>query len=142
MTSALHRYQSRQNLPLHIRALIGLSDFLRGTWPYMVTLIFGATVAVRMALRHATLKRRWHVLLLRMPGLGSLIRGVNTSRFASALAILVGGGVPLLSALQSGARVMTNVVIREAVEHAIGRVRWVSRGCFHHCWCTWLQVVK
>ncbi len=115
--------QSRQNLPLLTRALIGLSDFLRDAWPYIVALIFGGTMAARMALRHAGVRRRWHVLLLRLPGLGLLIRGVNTSRFASTLAILVGGGVPLLNALQSGARVMTNAVMREAIERAIGRVR-------------------
>lgn len=115
--------QSRQSLPLLTRGLIGLSDFLRTTWPYLVTLIIGAAVAARMALRRDTTRRRWHVLLLRMPWLGSLIRGINTSRFASTLAILVGGGVPLLSALASGARVMTNMVLREAVERAIERVR-------------------
>src|ERR1700704_527501 len=114
--------QSRQSLPLLTRALIGLSDFLRATWPYLVAIIVGGAVAVRMALRRAAARRRWHVLLLRMPWLGSLIRGVNTSRFASPLAILVGGGVPLLSALDSGARVMTNMVMREVVERAIGRV--------------------
>ncbi|MDO8786466.1 MAG: type II secretion system inner membrane protein GspF [Sulfuritalea sp.] len=115
--------QSRQSLPWLTRALIGLSDFLRATWPYLVTIIVGAAVAARMALRRDTTRRRWHVLLLRMPWLGSLIRGVNTSRFASTLAILVGGGVPLLSALNSGAQVMTNTVLREAVERAIERVR-------------------
>jgi general secretion pathway protein F len=115
--------QSRQSLPLLTRALIGISDFLRATWPYLVAIIGGAAVAGRMALRRAAARRRWHVLLLRMPWLGALIRGVNTSRFASTLAILVGGGVPLLSALASGARVMTNIVLREAVEQAIGRVR-------------------
>jgi general secretion pathway protein F len=115
--------QSRQSLPWLTRALIGLSDFLRGTWPYLVTIIVGGAVAARMALRRDATRRRWHILLLRMPWLGSLIRGVNTSRFASTLAILVGGGVPLLAALNSGARVMTNMVLREAVEHAIERVR-------------------
>ena len=61
--------------------------------------------------------------MLRLPWLGSLVRGVDTSRFASTLAILVGGGVPLLAALASGARVMGNAVMREAVERAIERVR-------------------
>lgn len=115
--------QSRQSLPLLTRALIGLSDFLRATWPYLVAIIVGIAAVARMALRRAAARRRWHVLLLRMPWLGSLIRGVNTSRFASTLAILVGGGVPLLSALNSGARVMTNMVMREAIEGAIERVR-------------------
>ncbi len=115
--------QSRQSLPWLTRALIGLSDFLRATWPYLVASIVGITVAARMTLRRDAARRRWHALLLRMPWLGPLIRGVNTSRFASTLAILVGGGVPLLSALNSGARVMTNMVMREAIEHAVERVR-------------------
>ena len=115
--------QSRQSLPLLTRAMIGLSDFLRAAWPYLVAIIIGTVAAVRMLLRRAAARHRWHALLLRMPWLGSLVRGVNTSRFASTLAILVGGGVPLLSALDSGARVMTNMVMREAIEHAIERVR-------------------
>jgi general secretion pathway protein F len=115
--------QSRQALPLLTRAMIGLSDFLRVTWPYLLAIIAAATAAARMALRRPGTRRRCDVLLLRAPWLGTLIRGVNTSRFASTLAILVGGGVPLLSALNSGARVMTNMVMKEAIERAIERVR-------------------
>jgi general secretion pathway protein F len=115
--------QSRQSLPLLTRALIAVSDFLRAAWPYLVAIIFGAAMAARMALRRDRTRRRWHELLLGMPWLGTLVRGVNTSRFASTLAILVGGGVPLLDALHSGARVMTNMVMKEAIERAIERVR-------------------
>ncbi len=115
--------QSRQSLPLLTRALIALSDFLRGAWPYLLGIIGGGFAAARMALRRDAARRSWHALLLRLPWLGSLIRGVNTSRFASTLAILVGGGVPLLSALASGSRVMSNMVMRQAIEHAIERVR-------------------
>jgi len=115
--------QSRQSLPLLTRALIALSNFLLGAWPYIVVIIGGGFAGARVALRRDAARRTWHALLLRMPWLGPLIRGVDTSRFASTLAILVGGGVPLLSALASAARVMTNMVLREAVERAIGRVR-------------------
>jgi general secretion pathway protein F len=115
--------QSRQTLPLLTRALIALSDFLRGAWPYIVAIIIAGIVSARLALRRDAVRRGWHSMLLRMPLLAPLIRGVNTSRFASTLAILVGGGVPLLSALASAARVMTNLVLREAVERAIERVR-------------------
>ena len=115
--------QSRQSLPWLTRALIGLSEFLSTTWPYLVAIIAGAALAARMALRRTAARRRWHALLLRLLWLGPLIRGVDTSRFASTLAILVGGGVPLLAALDSGARVMTNMVMTEAIERAITRVR-------------------
>ncbi|MEK7437142.1 MAG: type II secretion system inner membrane protein GspF [Pseudomonadota bacterium] len=115
--------QSRQSLPLLTRGLIALSDFLRAAWPYITVAVIGAVVALRLALRRDAPRRSWDALLLRTPWLGPLIRSVNTSRFASTLAILVGGGVPLLSALNSGARVMTNTVMREAIEGAIQRVR-------------------
>ncbi len=115
--------QSRQGLPLLTRALIWLSDFLRAAWPYILLAFLGIAVTTHMALRRAAPRRRWHALLLRTPWLGALIRGVNTSRFASTLAILVGGGVPLLGALSSGARVMTNMVMTEGIERAIARVR-------------------
>ncbi|HXM84127.1 MAG TPA: type II secretion system inner membrane protein GspF [Burkholderiales bacterium] len=115
--------QSRQGLPWLTRALIGLSEFLRAAWPYLALAGVGGAIAARMALRRDALRRRWHALLLRLAWLGPLIRGVDTSRFASTLAILVGGGVPLLAALTSGAQVMGNMVMREAVERAIERVR-------------------
>ena len=115
--------QSRQNLPWLTRTLIGLSDLLRGAWPYILVAAGAALVAARLALRNDQTKRRWHALLLGLPGLGTLIRGANTARFASTLAIMLGGGVPLLKALASSAQVMTNRVLRTAVEHAIERVR-------------------
>ena len=115
--------QSRQSLPLLTRALIALSDFLREAGPYLLLALGCGFAAARVALQRDATRRRWHGVLLRLPGLGPLIRGINTSRFASTLAILVGGGVPLLSALASGSRVMTNMVLRDAVERAIERVR-------------------
>jgi general secretion pathway protein F len=115
--------QSRQSLPLLTRALIALSDFLRGAWPYLLAATVGAAVAARYALRRDALRLRWHAWLLRLPVLGPLIRGVNTSRYASTLAILVTGGVPLLTALDSCARVMSNKVIANAIEQTVVRVR-------------------
>jgi general secretion pathway protein F len=114
---------SRQSLPLLTRALIGLSDFLLMTWPYLIIAIAGGALSARVALRRDDIRYRWHALLLRTAWLGSLIRSSNTSRFASTLSILIGGGVPLLKALSSGARVMSNMVMRRAIENTIEQVR-------------------
>lgn len=114
---------SRQSLPLLTRALIGLSDFLLMSWPYLIIAIAGGGFSARVALRRDNVRYRWHALLLRTAWLGSLIRSSNTSRFASTLSILIGGGVPLLKALSSGARVMSNMVMRKAVENTIEQVR-------------------
>ncbi|SFU38723.1 type II secretion system inner membrane protein GspF [Nitrosospira multiformis] len=114
---------SRQSLPLLTRALIGLSDFLLMSWPYLIIAIAGGGLSARVALRRDNVRYRWHALLLRTAWLGSLIRSSNTSRFASTLSILIGGGVPLLKALSSGARVMSNMVMRKAIENTIEQVR-------------------
>ncbi|ODT77030.1 MAG: type II secretion system protein GspF [Nitrosomonadales bacterium SCN 54-20] len=114
---------SRQSLPLLTRALIGLSDFLLMSWPYLIIALVGGALSARVALRRDDIRYRWHALLLRTAWLGSLIRSSNTSRFASTLSILVGGGVPLLKALSSGARVMSNMVMRKAIENTIEQVR-------------------
>jgi general secretion pathway protein F len=115
--------QSRQSLPALTRGLIGLSNFLRDAWPYLIVLIAAGAVATRFALRREAVRRRWHALILRLPWLGSLARSVNTSRFASTLAIMVGGGVPLLAALASCSQATTNMLMREAIERATDRVR-------------------
>ncbi|MEO7073192.1 MAG: type II secretion system inner membrane protein GspF [Rhodanobacter sp.] len=115
--------QSRQALPLLTRSLIAVSDFLRATGVYLLAIGVAAAIAARAALRREFYRRRWHAFVLRLPWLGPVIRGVNTSRFASTLAILVGGGVPLLSALGHAASAMSNLVMQAGIKAAIGRVR-------------------
>ncbi len=115
--------QSRQALPLLTRALITLSDFLRTAWPYLVTGGVLLATGCHFALQRPDIRTRSDSLLLRIPWLGSLIRSINTARFASTLAILVEGGVALPAALKSSARVMTNSVLRHAVEAADLRVQ-------------------
>lgn len=115
--------QSRQSLPLLTRALIAVSDFLREAGPWLAVIGIGAAMGARFALRHDRHRRRWHAFVLRLPWLGPVVRGLNTSRFASTLAILVGGGVPLLAALDYGARAMSNLAMHDGIKTAIERVR-------------------
>jgi general secretion pathway protein F len=115
--------QSHQTLPLLTRALIGLSDFLRDALPYLLAAGVAGGFGVRALLRRDGPRRYWDVRMLRLPGLGPMVCAVNTARFAGTLAILLKGGVPLLGALQSGARAMSNVALRDAVEQAMVRVR-------------------
>jgi general secretion pathway protein F len=113
---------SRQALPLLTRAVIGVSDFLRAAWPYLAVIAVLVLAGGRIALRRAAPAHRLNAVLLRLPGIGGLIRSADTARFASTLAILIGGGVPLLSALSSAARVVGNSVLRVAVNDCATRV--------------------
>lgn len=114
---------TRQALPLLTRALIGFSGFLRATGIFWLAGIVAGVWLFARALRQPALRMQFDRFLLRVPVVGRLIRGINTARLASTLAILVGSGVPLLTALQAGVGVVSNLPMRRAVEDAEKRVR-------------------
>jgi general secretion pathway protein F len=112
-----------QALPPFTRALIATSDFLRGYGLVLVALIGVGLFVFTRLLRRLDFRRRWHRLLLRLPLVGRLTRGVNTARFTRTLSILAGSGVPVLEALRISGDVVTNVPMKEAVAEAAVRVR-------------------
>jgi general secretion pathway protein F len=112
-----------QALPLLTRALIALSDFLRGYGVFVLLGLVGAAVAARAALAVPATRASWHRWLLRVPVIAPLHRGLNTARLAATLAILVGSRVPLLTALHAGAGVVSNLPMRAALADAAARVQ-------------------
>lgn len=115
--------QSHQTLPLLTRLLIGLSSGLQASWLYLLIALFGTGYFVRTLLLREEIRYQWHLRLLRLPMLGRLVRGINTARMASTLAILAGSGVPLLASLQAATGVVTNLPMRRALEDAAKKVR-------------------
>ena len=112
-----------QELPLLTRGLISLSDFLQHNWILLLALIVIATVIVSGLLRREGPKRQFHKLLLHLPLVSRLVRGMNTARFARTFSILASSGVPVLEAMRISAGVVTNLPMRAAVDEAARRVR-------------------
>ncbi len=115
--------QSHQTLPLLTRSLVWLSSSLQQSWGYLLLLLASVSVAVYFSLRNPRLKYQAHLSLLGLPVAGRLVRGINTARMASTLAILVGSGVPLMSALNAAAGVVNNLPMRQALDEAAKKVR-------------------
>ncbi|MCG5496504.1 type II secretion system inner membrane protein GspF [Ectothiorhodospira variabilis] len=112
-----------QELPWLTRTLIAVSDGLRDYGLYLLGgLALGALLVERLLRRPRPL-HAWHALLLRLPLVGRLTRGINTARFARTLAILSSSGVTVLEALRIAAQVMANRPMRAAVETVAQRVR-------------------
>lgn len=112
-----------QELPLLTTMMIASSDFLREYFLLLfIGLILFASGLVQL-LKKPEPKKHFHRLLLRLPVVGKLVRGVNTARFARTLSILAASGVPVLEALRISGSVISNVPMREAVEEASLRVR-------------------
>jgi general secretion pathway protein F len=115
--------QTRQNLPPLTVAMIAISDFVRVYGIWLLAALIAALIAFRVALRAPTARLAWHRRLLDMPLFGRMIRGMNTARFASTLAILASAGVPLIRAIEAGSRTLTNESLRAAALDALDRVR-------------------
>jgi len=110
-------------LPWLTQALIAVSDFIR-IWGWY--LLIGTALGVwlfRRALRVDRFRERIHRLVLRVPYIQRLARGLNSERFARTLSILTASGVPVLDALKISAAVVINLPMRGAVLKAANQVR-------------------
>lgn len=115
--------QSRQVLPLLTRGMLWISGILQSYLLLISIAGLAAALAARAAYAREAVRERWQRVMLRLPVVGPLLRGNDTARLASTLAILIGSGVPLLQALTAGARVLKSIPLRRAVEEAVERVR-------------------
>jgi general secretion pathway protein F len=115
--------QSHQTLPLLTRSLIWVSAALQQGWIYLLLLALASGVSIHLVLRQTRLRYQAHLYLLRLPVLGRLVRGINTARMASTMAILAGSGVPLMAGLTAAAGVVNNLPMRQAVDEAAKMVR-------------------
>jgi general secretion pathway protein F len=112
-----------QQLPLLTRIMIGTSDFIRDYWLAIIAVGVLLYFGIRQLLKKDGPRRRYHRLLLRLPIVAKLTRGINTARFTQTLSILAGSGVPILESLRIAAQVVVNMPMREAVEEAALRIR-------------------
>jgi general secretion pathway protein F len=115
--------QSRQTLPLLTQALIGVSGFFRATGALWLAAVIVVVVAMAAALRREPSRARIHATLLRLPGIGRLVASLDTARYASTLAILVGSGAPLLRSLDAASNVVRMIPLVRAARRAASLVR-------------------
>jgi len=112
-----------QSLPLATRILIGASDFVRDYGLGIVLALALAVIVVNRLLRRPETRKRCHAVLLRLPVVGKVARGLNTARFARTLSILNSSAVPLLDGMHIAGGVLTNLQVKDALTAAAERVR-------------------
>ena len=105
---------TKKELPPLTVGLIATSDFLRDWGLYLLMSLLLSVVVIRQLLQEPRRRLRWHQLLLQIPGINSVLVGIDTARFSSTLSILMGSGVPLLDALHIAGSVMSNRELQKA----------------------------
>ena len=110
-------------LPLVTRVIVGLSNLVREQFLLLavsLAVVVGAFVAW---IRRPGQKARFDRLILRVPMLGDVAGKFATSQMARTLATLIGGGLPLVNALDIAAKSIGNQYMARQLEVVGARVR-------------------
>jgi type IV pilus assembly protein PilC len=109
-----------QELPIHTRALIALSDFLIGYWYVVlatpVVLFIVAKLVLRQSARARYLADQYK---LRIPVLGDVIHKIILARFVTFFALMYGSGITILDCI----RLSEGIVDNEHVALGLRQVR-------------------
>ena len=115
--------QFGRDLPLSTRIIVSISEFATAYFVLMVVAISGL-VAVSVAwLRKPGHRRRFDRWVLGIPQLGPIAQKFATSQAARTLATLLGGGIPLVNAIDVSARSISNQYLAGELQTAAQQVR-------------------
>ncbi len=102
-------------LPLPTRILIFITEFTQnyGLWVFivLVLLIIGA---IRL-LKVYKVRRVVHMINLKLPILGPIIRKINLARFSLTLSSLLESTIPIIDATRISSEVVGNIVYKESL---------------------------
>jgi type IV pilus assembly protein PilC len=115
--------QFGKQLPLSTRIIVGISDVVVGNFPFIVIGVVAAAVAVTAWWKQPGQRTRIDGMLLKLPWAGETVRKFATAQLARTLATLLGGGIPLVNALDIGSRSMTNRYLANELGEVTRRVR-------------------
>ena len=111
------------SLPGTTQFLIASSEFLQNYGLAFFLLIVIAFMAFLQLMKKPVFRYKVHQKLIVLPGLGKVIRGVNTARFARTLSILTASAVPLLESMGIAGEVLENLFIKDKVKESADKVR-------------------
>ena len=86
-------------LPMLTQMVIAVSDLLRNYGGWMIVAVALLILSYRLLMRQDGFREARDIWLLRMPGVGSLLVRIDTSRYSRTLGMLLNGGVPALAAM-------------------------------------------
>jgi type IV pilus assembly protein PilC len=110
-------------LPFITRVIITVSDFVRAWFVFLVIGLVAAAVAVVAWIRQPGQQAKFDHALLTLPMLGQIAGKFATSQMSRTLATLLGGGLPLVNALDIASKSIGNQFMAAQLEVVGARVR-------------------
>lgn len=110
-------------LPLVTRIIVGISSLVRTQFIPLILIVVAGTAGFLMWVKQPGQRARFDRAVLRVPMVGEVVRKFATSQMARTLATLLGGGLPLVNALDIASKAVGNQFIARELEAVAVRVR-------------------
>lgn len=110
-------------LPLLTQVMLAISNFMINFWYLLLPLLIGGAVMLMRFIRTPKGKVLFNQLLLKLPGINTLVVKVAVARFARTFSALIGAGVAVLEALDVTAHAVGNSVFENAILDAAEEVK-------------------
>ena len=110
-------------LPIMTRIIVGFSNLVRGQFLLLAAGIALLVAGVMTWVRQPGQQARFDRAILTVPMLGDVARKFSTSQMARTLATLLGGGLPLVHALDIATRSMANQFLAKQLAIVATRVK-------------------
>jgi type IV pilus assembly protein PilC len=111
------------DLPFLTRIMIATSNFLAKFAPFVIAILVGVAIYIRISIRRPAGRKVWDNTKLHIYAIKSLLVKMYMSRFARTLSGLVASGVPLLDSLNIVSRAIGNVVYEESIKEKSKKVK-------------------
>lgn len=110
-------------LPLSTRVIVSISNYATAYLGMIVLTIVSAVVVFWLWLKRPGQRERFDRWVLGLPALGAIARKFATSQASRTLATLLGGGIPLVNAIEVSARSIKNRYMSRELLSAAQQVR-------------------
>jgi len=110
-------------LPLLTQIMLGISGFMLQWWFIIIPLLVGGVFGLLRYIKTPAGRRVFHQLMLRLPGVGPIIRKVVVARFSRTFSALIGAGVSIIESMTVTAHALGNVVYEQALLDAVDKVK-------------------
>ena len=110
-------------LPWSTRFIVAVSNAaVSNVWLLLISIVAIVT-GLTLWVRHPAQRATFHHFLLKLPWFGETIRKFATAQVARTLATLLGGGIPLVNAIEIGGRSMSNRHLARELDDVRRRVQ-------------------
>lgn len=110
-------------LPPLTQGMLSISGFITDFWYIVFPALIGGVIFLVRYIKTPKGKSQFHHLILKMPGINTIVKKIAVARFARTFSALMGAGVAVLEALTVTSRAVGNVVYEKALMDAVEEVK-------------------